>query len=148
MNEPRAIRRLLVANRGEISIRVQRAATELGVGTVAVFSQEDRFALHRFKADEAYRVGKGRTPVQAYLDVDDLLRIADLANCDGVHPGYGFLAEKPGSVRRRMSWKHLATKWRRGRWRRGRVFPCVRRPDRCRATQAPCAGSRKKSVSR
>src|SRR5262245_36005530 len=95
----RPIRRLLVANRGEISIRVQRAAIELGVGTVAVFSQEDRFALHRFKADEAYLVGKGRTPVQAYLDVDDLLRIAKLAVCDGVHPGYGFLAEQPAFAR-------------------------------------------------
>jgi pyruvate carboxylase len=95
----RPIRRLLVANRGEISIRVQRAAIELGVGTVAVFSQEDRFALHRFKADEAYLVGKGRTPVQAYLDVEDLLRIAEQAHCDGVHPGYGFLAEQPAFAR-------------------------------------------------
>jgi pyruvate carboxylase len=99
MNELRPIRRLLVANRGEISIRVQRAATELGVGTVAVFSQEDRFALHRFKADAAYRVGKGRTPVQAYLDVDGLLRIAQQADCDAVHPGYGFLAEQPEFAR-------------------------------------------------
>ena len=68
MSQPRRIARILVANRGEISIRVQRAAIELGIGTVAVFSQEDRFALHRFKADEAYLVGKGKTPVQAYLD--------------------------------------------------------------------------------
>jgi pyruvate carboxylase len=67
----RPIRRLLVANRGEISMRCSTCAIELGVGTVAVFSQEDRFALHRFKADEAYLVGKGRTPVQAYLDVDE-----------------------------------------------------------------------------
>jgi pyruvate carboxylase len=64
-----------------------------------VFSQEDRFALHRFKADEAYLVGKGRTPVQAYLDVDDLLRIAEQARCDAVHPGYGFLAENPEFAR-------------------------------------------------
>ena len=77
MDQPRRIARILVANRGEISIRVQRAAIELGIGTVAVFSQEDRFALHRFKADEAYLVGKGKTPVQAYLDVEDLMRIAD-----------------------------------------------------------------------
>ena len=99
MTQPRRIRRILVANRGEISIRVQRAAIELGIGTVAVFSQEDRFALHRFKADEAYLVGKGKTPVQAYLDVEDLLRIANQANCDAVHPGYGFLAENPEFAR-------------------------------------------------
>jgi len=99
MVERRPIRRMLVANRGEISIRVQRAAMELGIGTVAVFSQEDRFALHRFKADEAYLVGKGKMPVQAYLDVDDLMRIAGQANCDAVHPGYGFLAENPDFAR-------------------------------------------------
>jgi len=89
------IERLLIANRGEISIRVQRAAAELGIRAVAVFSQEDRFALHRFKADEAYLVGKGRTPVQAYLAIDDLLRIATETNCQAVHPGYGFLSENP-----------------------------------------------------
>src|SRR5512147_529197 len=99
MIQPRRIQRILVANRGEISIRVQRAAIELGIGTVAVFSQEDRFALHRFKADEAYLVGKGKTPVQAYLDVEDLMRIAKQANCDAVHPGYGFLAENPEFAR-------------------------------------------------
>ncbi len=99
MSQPSHIARILVANRGEISIRVQRAAIELGIGTVAVFSQEDRFALHRFKADEAYLVGKGKTPVQAYLDVEDLLRIAAQANCDAVHPGYGFLAEQPQFAR-------------------------------------------------
>jgi len=99
MAERRPIRRILVANRGEISIRVQRAAMELGIGTVAVFSQEDRFALHRFKADEAYLVGKGKSPVQAYLDVEDLMRIAEQADCDAVHPGYGFLAENPDFAR-------------------------------------------------
>src|SRR5262245_16909808 len=99
MSQSPRISRILVANRGEISIRVQRAAIELGIGTVAVFSQEDRFALHRFKADEAYRVGKGKTPIQAYLDVEDLLRIAAQANCDAVHPGYGFLAEQPQFAR-------------------------------------------------
>src|SRR4051794_4893672 len=99
MVQPRRIARILVANRGEISIRVQRAAVELGIGTVAVFSKEDRFALHRFKADEAYLVGRGKTPIQAYLDVDDLLRIAHQANCDAVHPGYGFLAERPEFAR-------------------------------------------------
>jgi len=91
----RPIERLLIANRGEIAIRVQRAATELGIHGIAVFSQEDRFSLHRFKADEAYLVGKGRTPVHAYLAVDDLLRIATETRCQAVHPGYGFLAENP-----------------------------------------------------
>jgi pyruvate carboxylase len=91
----RRIGRLLVANRGEIAIRVLRAATELGIGTVAIFSHEDRFALHRFKADESYLVGAGRSPVQAYLDVDDIVRIALDARVDAIHPGYGFLAENP-----------------------------------------------------
>jgi pyruvate carboxylase len=89
------IRKLLVANRGEIAIRVLRAATELGIATVAVYSLEDRFALHRFKADESYLVGAGRSPVQAYLDIDDVVRIALEAKADAIHPGYGFLAENP-----------------------------------------------------
>jgi pyruvate carboxylase len=90
-----ALSRLLVANRGEIAIRVLRAATELGISTVAIFSREDRFALHRFKADESYLVGAGRSPVQAYLDIDDIVRIALEAKVDAIHPGYGFLAENP-----------------------------------------------------
>jgi pyruvate carboxylase len=89
------IRRLLVANRGEIAIRVLRAATELGIATVSIYSHEDRFALHRFKADESYLVGSGRSPVQAYLDVDDIVRIALEARVDAIHPGYGFLSENP-----------------------------------------------------
>ncbi len=92
---PRGVRRLLVANRGEIAIRVLRAATELGLETVAIYSQEDRFALHRFKADESYQVGAGRSPVQAYLDIDDVVRIASEARVDAIHPGYGFLSENP-----------------------------------------------------
>jgi pyruvate carboxylase len=89
------IRSLLVANRGEIAIRVMRAANELGVRTVAVYSQEDRFSLHRTKADEAYLLGEGRPPVEAYLDIPDMLRIAREAKVDAIHPGYGFLAESP-----------------------------------------------------
>jgi pyruvate carboxylase len=89
------IGKLLVANRGEIAIRVLRAATELGVATVAIYSLEDRFALHRFKADESYLVGAGRSPVQAYLDIDDIVRIALEAKADAIHPGYGFLSENP-----------------------------------------------------
>jgi pyruvate carboxylase len=88
-------RKLLVANRSEIAIRVLRAATELGIRTVAVYSHEDRFSLHRFKADEAYHVGAGQDPIRAYLDIDEVLRIAHDAGADAIHPGYGFLSENP-----------------------------------------------------
>jgi pyruvate carboxylase len=89
------IRSLLVANRSEIAIRVLRAASEMGIRTVAIFSNEDRFALHRFKADESYLVGAGKKPIQAYLDIDDIIRIAKEAEVDAIHPGYGFLSENP-----------------------------------------------------
>src|SRR5438477_690517 len=89
------IGRLLVANRGEIAIRIVRAARELQMRTVAIFSEEDRGARHRFTADESYLVGKGRTPVDAYLDLDDVIRVARRARVDAIHPGYGFLAAKP-----------------------------------------------------
>ena len=89
------IKSLLVANRSEIAIRVMRAATELGIRTVGIFSSEDRFALHRFKADESYLVGEGKKPIQAYLDIPDIIRVAKLAQVDAVHPGYGFLSENP-----------------------------------------------------
>ncbi len=92
---PQRIRSLLVANRGEIAIRVMRAASELGLRTVAVYSHEDRFSLHRTKADEAYLVGRDKGPVEAYLDIADILRIAREAGVDAIHPGYGFLAENP-----------------------------------------------------
>ena len=95
MERRRRIRKLLVANRGEIAIRVLRAANELGIRTVAIFSHEDRYALHRFKADEAYLVGTGRQPIDAYLDIRDIVRIACEARVDAVHPGYGFLSENP-----------------------------------------------------
>jgi pyruvate carboxylase len=89
------IRKLLVANRGEIAIRVFRAATELGLATVAIYSREDRFALHRFKADESYQVGHGLDPVKAYLGMEQIIRVARDAGVDAIHPGYGFLAENP-----------------------------------------------------
>ncbi|WP_417453504.1 pyruvate carboxylase [Kiloniella sp.] len=89
------IKKLLVANRSEIAIRIFRAATELGIETVAIYSNEDRFALHRFKADESYLVGEGQGPVQAYLGIDDILRVAKEAGVDAIHPGYGFLSENP-----------------------------------------------------
>jgi pyruvate carboxylase len=89
------IRSLLIANRGEIAIRVMRAAAELGIRTVAIYSQEDRFSLHRMKADESYLVGEGKSPLEAYLDIADIVRIAKAAHVDAVHPGYGFLSENP-----------------------------------------------------
>ena len=93
------IHRLLVANRGEIAIRVMRAASELGLATVAIYSQEDRFSLHRTKSDEAYLVGRNRGPIEAYLDIEDILRIAREAHADAIHPGYGFLSENPEFAR-------------------------------------------------
>ncbi len=95
----RRIHKLLVANRSEIAIRVLRAASELGIRTVAIYSHEDRFALHRFKADESYLVGAGRKPLQAYLDIEDVIRIARRAGADAIHPGYGFLSENPDFAR-------------------------------------------------
>ncbi|WP_153116672.1 pyruvate carboxylase [Rhodocyclus tenuis] len=89
------IRSILVANRSEIAIRIMRAAAELGMRTVAIYANEDRFALHRFKADESYRVGDGKKPIAAYLDIDDIIRIAREAKVDAIHPGYGFLSENP-----------------------------------------------------
>ena len=89
------IKKLLVANRSEIAIRVMRAAAELGIGTVSVYAEEDRFALHRFKADESYKLGVAGRPLAAYLDIETVLRIAQEAEVDAIHPGYGFLSENP-----------------------------------------------------
>src|ERR1700742_2198827 len=94
-------RRLLVANRSEIAIRVFRAATELGISTIAVYAEEDKLSLHRFKADEAYQIGKGRGsekalgPVEAYLSIEEVIRVARDAKADAIHPGYGLLSENP-----------------------------------------------------
>ena len=89
------IKSILVANRSEIAIRVLRAASEMGIRTIAIYSNEDRFALHRFKADESYLVGAGKKPIDAYLDIADIIRIAKEARVDAIHPGYGFLSENP-----------------------------------------------------
>ena len=89
----RPIRSILIANRSEIAIRVMRAASEMRIGTIAIYSQQDRQALHRFKADESYLVGEGKKPLAAYLDGEDILRIARSAGADAIHPGYGFLSE-------------------------------------------------------
>jgi pyruvate carboxylase len=93
------MKKLLALNRGEIAIRILRAATELGLRTVAVYSQEDRLSLHRFKADEAYLIGQGKGPVQAYLDVDSIVALAAEKGVDAIHPGYGFLSENPALPR-------------------------------------------------
>ncbi len=89
------MKKLLALNRGEIAIRILRAANELGLRTVAVYSQEDRLSLHHFKADEAYLIGEGKGPVQAYLDVEGIVKLAAEKEVDAIHPGYGFLAENP-----------------------------------------------------
>ncbi|HEV3117956.1 MAG TPA: pyruvate carboxylase [Gemmataceae bacterium] len=93
------IRKILVANRAEIAIRVFRSSHELGMRTVAIYSHEDRFALHRFKADEAYRVGRPGEPIRAYLDIAGIIDVARQHEVDAVHPGYGFLSENPAFAR-------------------------------------------------
>src|SRR5580693_8742645 len=93
------IRKVLAANRSEIAIRIFRAANELGLRTVAIYSQEDRLALHRFKADEAYQIGAGKGPVEAYLDIDGIIALAKERDVDAIHPGYGFLSENPAFAR-------------------------------------------------
>ena len=98
-DSPRPIRKLLCANRGEIAIRVFRAATELGIRTVAIFSYEDRLHLHRYKADEAYMVGRGTSPVGAYLAIDEIVQVAVANDVDAIHPGYGFLSERADFAR-------------------------------------------------
>ena len=91
-------KKILIANRGEIAIRVMRAANELGKRTVAVYAEEDKLSLHRFKADEAYRIGEGLGPVAAYLSIDEMIRVAREAGADAIHPGYGLLSENPEFV--------------------------------------------------
>ncbi len=90
--------KILIANRGEIAIRVMRAANELGKRTVAVYAEEDKLSLHRFKADEAYRIGEGLGPVAAYLSIDEIVRVARMCGADAIHPGYGLLSENPEFV--------------------------------------------------
>ena len=91
-------KKILIANRGEIAIRVMRAANEMGKQTVAVFAEEDKLGLHRFKADEAYRIGEGMGPVAAYLSIDEIIRVARECGADAIHPGYGLLSENPDFV--------------------------------------------------
>ncbi|MCL2563082.1 MAG: pyruvate carboxylase [Oscillospiraceae bacterium] len=93
------IKKVLVANRGEIAIRVFRACTDLGITTVAIYSQEDAFNLFRTKADEAYLIGENQTPLGAYLDIDAIIHLAKSKNVDAIHPGYGFLSENADFAR-------------------------------------------------
>jgi len=93
MTYTKQIKKVLVANRGEIAIRVFRACTELGIRTVGIYSKEDEGSYHRYKADEAYIVGKGKKPIDAYLDIEGIIEIAKKNNVDAIHPGYGFLSE-------------------------------------------------------
>ena len=94
------ITKLLVANRGEIAIRVLRAATELNISTVAVYTHEDRYSQHRYKADEAYQIGGDDEPLKPYLDIEGLLRVAKTNGANAIHPGYGFLSENATLARR------------------------------------------------
>lgn len=93
MKKINRFRKIMAANRGEIAIRIFRACTELGISTVAIYSDEDKLSLHRYKADEAYLVGKGKAPIDAYLGIDEIIALALKADVDAIHPGYGFLAE-------------------------------------------------------
>src|SRR6201981_347684 len=93
------IKKLLALNRGEIAIRIFRAANELKIRTAGVYSDEDRLSLHRFKADEAYLIGVAVGPVKAYLDVDGIVALAKDRGVDAIHPGYGFLSENPALPR-------------------------------------------------
>ena len=91
-------KKILIANRGEIAIRVMRAANEMGKKTVAVYAEEDKLSLHRFKADEAYRIGENLGPVAAYLSISEIIRVAKMSGSDAIHPGYGLLSENPNLV--------------------------------------------------
>lgn len=93
MGEIKNFKRVLVANRGEIAIRIFRACSELGIRTVAIYSEEDKKALFRTKADESYQIGKGKAPVAAYLGIDEIINLAKAKGVDAIHPGYGFLSE-------------------------------------------------------
>ena len=87
------MKKVLIANRGEIAVRAARACYELGLETVAIYSKEDEGSLHRFKTDQSYLVGAGKKPAEAYLDIEGIIAIAKSSGCDAVYPGYGFLAE-------------------------------------------------------
>src|SRR5699024_3720339 len=95
------INKILVANRGEIAIRIFRACTELNIQTVAIYSEEDESVLHRYKADESYLIGEGKKPIDAYLDIEGIITLAKNVGVDAIHPGYGLLSENIEFARRR-----------------------------------------------
>lgn len=129
------IRKILCANRSEIAIRVFRAANELGIATVAVWAEEDKLSLHRFKADESYRIGRGphlskdMGPIESYLSIEEIIRVAKLSGADAIHPGYGLLSESPEFVEacndagivfigpKAETMRLLATRWPPAIWR-------------------------------
>ena len=94
------INKILVANRGEISIRIFRACSELGIKSVGIYSKEDKYSLFRTKADESYLIGEDKGPIDAYLDIDAIIDLAKRKNVDAIHPGYGFLSENPEFVKK------------------------------------------------
>ena len=129
-------KKILIANRGEIAIRVMRAANEMGKRTVAVFAEEDKLSLHRFKADEAYRIGEGLGPVAAYLSIPEIIRVAKMCGADAIHPGLRAPVGEP-RLRRRL---------RRGRHRLHR--PEGRDDARCSATRRARARWRSRPACR
>ena len=116
-------KKILIANRGEIAIRIMRAANELGKRTVAVYAEEDKLGLHRFKADEAYRIGEGMGPVAAYLSIAEIIRVAKASGADAIHPGLRVAVGKPRPDRclrckrhhlHRAQSRNHARAWRQG----------------------------------
>ena len=93
------IKKVLVANRGEIAIRIFRACTEIGLKTVGIYTFEDRYSLHRYKADESYQIGEDNDPLKPYLNIRAIIQIAKKNGVDAIHPGYGFLSENPEFAR-------------------------------------------------
>ena len=91
----KSIKKILVANRGEIAIRIFRAASELNIDTVAIYTWEDRFSLHRYKADQAFIIGEKDNPLKPYLEIELIIELANKHGIDAIHPGYGFLSENP-----------------------------------------------------
>jgi len=94
------IKKVLVANRGEIAIRIFRACVEIGIKTVAIYTYEDRYSQHRYKADESYQIGKDDEPLKPYLDIDEIINVAVSKGVDAIHPGYGFLSENAEFARK------------------------------------------------
>ena len=93
-------KKILVANRGEIAIRILRAAAELKLRTVSIYTYEDRYSLHRYKSDESYQIGTNEEPLKPYLDIEEIIRVAKMCGAEAIHPGYGFLSENIHLVNR------------------------------------------------